>query len=312
MVKQVLLCGCGNIGFRHLQALSAIKTAAHVTIVEPFVGGHGRITDFIATDDPAKYTLLNTLPQAHQQFDLVVIATSADVRQMVFEDIIKQHDIACIIFEKILFQSVAALNAVDAQLDASSIPAFVNCGRRGFDSYQALASEFAGHPTDVTVNGTAFGLASNAVHFLDLAEFLNNAAITDLDLTGLKPGSIPSKRADFVEIFGTLKATLDNGAKLSVTCANEDAMTIGITLNNAVSETIIDELSGQQSQNGTATAFAIKHVSGMPYLYDDALTRQDPGLTPYKDSARQHRFYLRQLCQHLGLPSGDDTLCPIS
>jgi len=319
MVKHVLLCGCGNIGFRHLQALATIDTPAQITIVEPFTRGHARIADFIASEasgGPERYSLLDALPEARTRFDLVVIATSADTRQAAFEAIVDHHDVGCILFEKILFQSIAALEAVGARLARDAIPAFVNCGRRGFDSYRALVDELAGEPegapTDIRVTGGAFGLASNAVHFLDLAEFLNGAALSAVDLSGLTPGAIESKRAGFFEIFGTLRATLDNGAQLSVTCADSDAMSIEITLQQAGRTITIDELGGTRTDGAHTAPFAVKHVSGMPYLYDDALRHADPGLTPYAASARQHRLYLRAMCRHLNLPDADTTVCPIS
>ncbi len=316
MVSKVLLCGCGNIGFRHLQALASAGTPMQITIVEPFAAGHPRIADFIASDAAGgteRYRLLTTLPAERERFDLVVIATSADTRLAAFNGIVDQHDVGCIIFEKILFQTVAALDEVAARLERENIPAYVNCGRRGFDTYRALAKEFAGPtPTNITVNGSAYGLASNAVHFLDLAEFINGAAVTGVDLSGLEAGAVESKRAGFFEIFGTLAATLENGASLSVTCADTDSMAINITLHHGDRTISIDELGGTQTDAGETKPFEVKYVSGMPYLYDDALRSLDPGLTPYADSARQHRFYLRAMCKHLDLPSGDDTVCPIS
>lgn len=314
--KQVLLVGCGNIGFRHLQALSTIETPVRITVVEPFEAGHGRITDFINSDAAGgadRYRLLTAPPAQRERFDLVVIATSADTRQAAFEGINKTHDLGCVIFEKILFQTVAALDEVGADLAREGIPAFVNCGRRGFDSYRALAAEFAGKgATDITVTGGAFGLASNAVHFLDLAEFLNGSAVSSVDLSGLDAGAIDSKRAGFVEIFGTLAATLENNAKLSVTCDDTQSISISITLRNGDRTLVIDEMGGTMTESGQAQPFEVKYVSGMPHLYDDALRKGDPGLTPYAASARQHRHYLQAMCRHLDLPEGDATVCPVS
>jgi hypothetical protein len=167
-------------------------------------------------------------------------------------------------------------------------------------------------PTKIEVIGGAFGLASNAIHFLDLAEFQNGAPLNAVVLSGLNPGSIEGKRAGCVEVFGTLTATLDNGGTLSVTCADTQAMTISITLSHGTRRIVIDELGGCQTENETTKPFTIKHVSGMPYLYDAALQTNNPSLTPYASSARQHRLYLQAMCQHLGLPQDDSTRCPVS
>ena len=316
MVKKILLCGCGNIGFRHLQALAQLKTPAHITMVEPFAQGHARITDFITSEEAngaERYRLLGALPQTREAFDLAVITTRADVRQAVYEDIVTHHDVTSILFEKILFQTVTALDTVERDLEQRKIAGFVNCGRRGFDNYRAMAAEFAGDtPTDITVTGSAFGLASNAVHFLDLAEFLNGSPLKEVDLSQLNSDTAQSKRDGLVEIFGTLRANTANGGKLSVTCADEPGMAIAITVRHAGRNIQIDELGNTKTEGGQTVPFGTKFVSGMPYLYDDALQTGDPGLTPYNASARQHRLYLGAMCDHLDLPSGNDTLIPIS
>lgn len=316
MVKQVLLCGCGNIGFRHLQAMSTMETSVHITIVEPFLASHERISDFISSQETIEkksYSLVAELPSSRQTFDLAVIATNADTRQAAFEDIIKQHNINVVIFEKILFQSVQAINTVQAALEAHKIRGFVNCGRRGFDSYHALSGELPkNQPTHVTVTGGAFGLASNAVHFLDLIEFLNTSSLKTVDLSELQPNAVESKRAGFYEIFGTLQATLENGAALSVTCEDFDTMNINILVQNGETSYEINEMNGTMTRNGHVSPFEIKYVSGMPHLYDQALEHGDPGLTPYVESANQHRLYLLAMCKYLGLPAADETLCPIS
>lgn len=316
MVKQVLLCGCGNIGFRHLQAMSTMETPAHIIIVEPFQEAHERISDFISSQEESgkhSYSLASEIPSSPRTLDLVVIATNADTRQAAFEDIIARHSVSVVIFEKILFQSVQALDAVQATLEAHGIRGFVNCGRRGFDSYHALFDELDENlPTHVTVTGSAFGLASNAVHFLDLIEFLNRSSVGRVDLSGLHPNAVESKRAGFYEIFGTLEGMLKNGAALSVTCEDDDTMNIVISIQNGDKNYQINELKGTIVRDDQVGPFEIKYVSGMPQIYDQALEYGDPGLTPYIDSANQHRLYLRAMCKYLGLPTADETLCPIS
>lgn len=315
--RTILLSGCGNIGFRHLQAIAAMDDPdCHVTIIEPYRPTHERIESFLTTPEAGsrdRYTLTDRLPETRQRFDLVVIATTALHRRAVFEEIVSRHDIGCVIFEKILFQRIGDLEVVGDYLESAALPAFVNCARRGFHSYRMLAEELhGGGPVDITISGGAFGLASNAVHFLDLAEYLNDAGITGVDLSGLNPGSVPSKRADFVELFGTMTAPLDNGATLRVTCDDSDAISIVITLTQGEKVIVIDELAGSLTRNDEPGDFTLQYVSGMPYLYADALRAGDPGLTPYADAARQHHHYLVAVRDHLSLPKAADTVVPVS
>lgn len=316
MMKNVLLCGCGNIGFRHLQALSAMQTASHITIIEPLVTAHPRIADHIVAstaEGVRTYTLLSALPENNDPYDLAIIATSANIRRAVFEDIVEHHDVAVVLFEKVLFQKLADLDAVGQMLDQKGIAGFVNCGRRGFASYRNLVAGLDQTvPVDMVARGAAYGLASNAVHLLDLAEYLNHSALVNLDFSNLRQGSVPSKRDGFVEIFGTITGRLENGATVSITCEDTKSIALCIDIKAGDLQIEIDEIAGTQTVAGQQSTFAIQYVSGMPYLYDDALTTGQPGLTPYAASARQHRLYLQALQAHLGLPAGDDTACPIS
>ncbi len=311
-MKQVLLSGCGNIGFRHLQAIAAMPTPAHVTIVEPNMAAHARITDFTGSHTgPHLFTLLAALPDAPATFDLAVIASSADVRRAIVEAILARHSVRMMVLEKVLFQRISDLDAVSAKLVQHGVTAFVNCGRRYFPGYLAARDRWAhARPLHIEVAGAAFGMCSNGIHLLDLAEFLNAAPVVSVDASGLKPGSIPAKRAGCVEVFGTLQAKLSNGATLRVTCADSDAMSIAVSVNGKGVSAQIDELARQLAEAGQPTAFGARNVSECWEIYDQCLREQTCGLTPFANSTGQHRLFLAALNNHLGL--GANALCPIS
>lgn len=312
-MKNVLLCGCGNIGFRHLQAMAAMPTRAAITVVEPNAAAHPRIADFMggATAAGHRFTLTADVPQDDTAYDLAVIATSANTRRAAFQAITDRHQVRVMVLEKVLFQTLADLDAVGAALTEKGIAAYVNCGRRYFPGYrEAKARWQAGRPLDVTVAGAAFGLASNGIHLIDLAEYLNDAALVSLDAAGLRPGSVEAKRDGCVEVFGRITGTLSNGARLTIDCADDPAISIAVTVAGQGLSARIDELARQITEGGATGPFAAKHVSETWEIHDEALTRGTTGLTPYADSARQHRHFLTALNRHLG--RAEDAVCPIS
>lgn len=312
-MKQTLLIGCGNIGFRHLQALCASHMAADLdlTIVEPNKDHHDRIAQELARTPLGQSRLLTALLTPRGRFDLAIIATKADVRRRVFDDLARQHDFAAIIFEKVLFQSCADLDAVATQLDG--IAAYVNCGRRGFPGYQALRKRLSGSgPVDYTVTGAQYALASNAIHFLDIAACVNESPLISLDTTGLDTETTASKRAGYVEVYGTLTGTLANGAVVSLTCARGDSLAIDVHLSGAGVDIAVDEAANLMVSNGVTEPFETRHVSGMPYLYETLLQGKGCLLPTYAESAAQHRLLISALNAHLHLPDHPDTVCPIS
>ena len=314
-MKHVTLVGCGNIGFRHLQALGAMSVAPQValTVVEPFAGHHDRIASELDRAMFGQHDLVTALPAARKDIDLAVLATNADVRRTVTDALLDTHNVAAIIFEKILFQRIADIDAVEARLDR--IRAHVNCGRRGFPGYHALRRDIAGQgPANVTVTGTNYALASNAIHLIDIAAYLNDSPVVSIDSHDLDPKIESSKRAGYVEVFGTLHATLANGAKVALTCLRGDGLLLDITVATPTQTWRINELGGTITDE-TASAprpFETRHVSGMPELYESLLTDQPCPLTPYAEAADQHRLLLRALNVHLQRGDDPDTLCPIS
>ncbi len=312
----VALIGCGNIGFRHLQALTSGAEPATVTVVEPNLAAHERINDHIAQtagSSSKDITLVTDIPASPQAFDLVVVATTTDTRRAVVDALLDRHQVKVLILEKVLFPRVADLDKIGRRVEDLGIATFVNCGRRTFPGYVKLRDQLAGRAMrSIAVRGNRFGLASNTVHFLDIAEFLTGAAITSVSAAGLRPGHVASKRAGVVEIFGTLAAELSDGSDLTIECLDEDPVAVGIDIDADGLAVTIDEVGRTVTAGAETSPFGLQAVSETTWIYDDALRTGNCSLTPYAESARQHRAYLNALRPHLGLSNEADDPCPIS
>lgn len=288
---------------------------ATVTVVEPNTGTHDRIRDQFAAaaDSVSEFDLVAAMPDTTQDFDLVVITTAAAQRRQAVEDVLARHSVRAMILEKVLFQTVRDLVEVGDLLDRSGVATFVNCGRRTFPGYAALRESVIGaSEVQISVRGNRFGLASNAVHFLDLAEFLTGSEIVEVSAAGLTDGHTESKRAGTVEVFGTLTARLANGASLTVDCADAEPVAIAVEVVADGATTTIDELARTLTDDDGSRPFESQNVSETTGIYEDAMTSGDCELTPYADSLRQHRAYIEALRDHLGLSNTDDDPCPIS
>lgn len=310
-MKSVILIGCGNIGFRHLQALVQLDTPIHLTIVEPNEQGWDRIRALLKdAGDTHQFDLQARLPDNATEFALAVVATSAMHRRGVIEDLLNHHKVDTMILEKVLFQRLEDFDAVGARLDQAGVSVFVNCGRRYFEGYRALRAELSPKgPIDLLVTGNVYGLGSNAVHFLDLAEFLNGAPLTKVDTTGLLEGAITAKRAGCIELFGTLTAQLANGARVTVDCRPMGPISVETQLSVGSEGVIVNEVARRVLHGTEDSAFAMKNVSEYPEIYSDALAGRS-ALVPYIDSCRQHKFFLSAVLDHLGLPDTAD--CAVS
>jgi len=313
VTRSVLLAGCGNIGFRHLQAICTVPEALHVTVVEPMEAMHQRIFDEFqaAGSSGHRFELMSALPSSPNSFDLTVVATAAAQRRALVEQILDRHTTSVMILEKILFQTIADIDAVAQRLVTDGVEAFVNCGRRTFGGYRALRERLEG-PIDITVRGNRFGLASNAVHFLDLSEFLNDSTLSAVDMAGLDAGARDGKRHGVVEIFGTITAVCENGGRLIVESRDKEPVVISVEVRSGTDVIVINELARTQTEGADVTPFASQNVSETTEIYQDAVATGSCALTPYEDSARQHRLFIRELRNHLGLSNDTDEPCPVS
>lgn len=312
-MKSVIIIGCGNIGYRHLQAILLLPQATNIFIVEPNLESHARIASLIAqSGGKHRINLLNALPEDHIDFDLAVIATTSNHRRDVVEDFLRNHYASVMIMEKVLFQSVKDIDFVQEFLLENDVTAYVNCGRRYFPGYADLKRYLStsDQPKNIEVSGNNFGLASNAIHFIDLAEYLNSSVITTLDGTGLTAGFVAAKRNKCVEFYGKLEAQFSNGSQLTIDCHTDGDLSVAVKITSGETEIRIDEMARKIVTGGVSADFASKHVSECVEIYSSALERGQCDLTPYADSARQHRIYLSAVLTHLGLPQ--TAVCPIS
>ena len=312
----VALIGCGNIGFRHLQAITSGAEPATVTVVEPNVAAHERINEYIeqeAGSSSKDVVLVTEMPESPRAFDLVVVATTTDTRRAVVDALLDRHQVKVLILEKVLFPRVADLEEIGKRLENLGVTTFVNCGRRTFPGYKAIREEFhEGGVRSISVRGNGFGLASGAVHCLDLAEFLTGAEVSTVSAARLDPGYVPSKRAGCVEVFGTLTAQLSDGSSLVIECRDADPMVIEYVIEGPRHVVRVDELAQTVTTDAETRAFVSQPVSATTGVYDDALRTGTCELTPYADSARQHRVLLDAIRPHLGLSNESDDPCPIS
>lgn len=311
-MKTIWLIGCGNIGFRHLQALVALPEPVSVLVIEPAVALHDRIRAEIATlpEDGHRVQLSQDLPETSQMPDLAIVATAAPPRAAIVHALTRDSSPRAVVLEKILAQTDAELDAMEGDLSAT--PTHVNCPRRYFPGYLALRDQLApDRPLSVAVTGSQFGLGSNAVHFLDLLEFLNASPLVEVDGAGLDTGSKASKRAGFQEIYGTLQARAQNGASLAVTCLDDEKPNLAIRVTTASGQTFdIDEAGSRVTdQHNASEAFGTRFVSQTPEIYGDALVGAC-GLPSLQDSLRQHRLYLAALRKHFAL--AEDQPVPVS
>lgn len=212
-LKKILVIGAGNIGSRHLQGLAKVKKSLEITVVDPFEESL-RVAEqrFEQIPSHTKHKVSFLQKVEGGDFDIAIIATSSNIRRKVTDELLKKSKVKNIIFEKLLFQKKSDYGFIDKLLNKHSARAWVNCSMRVTPFYKNLKQKFEGKKIVYLLTGTRFGVATQAIHFIDHMAYLLNSSDFEVDTSLLDAQILDSKRKGFKELTGTLKVNFKNGS----------------------------------------------------------------------------------------------------
>ncbi|HBB52565.1 MAG TPA: oxidoreductase [Legionellales bacterium] len=215
MKKVIKIIGAGQLGSRHLQALKSVSIPLKIEVIDAFQGSLDTAKERYESIPGFEYHELEYSLElkSSEDTDVAIIATNADVRKQVIEDLLNSTRVKNLIIEKIMFNEPEEYAVIEALLIKHQVNAWVNCPMRMMPSYQNIHEMLESSPINYRVTGGAFGLMTNAIHYLDHVAHLSACDAFSLDLSGLSPELIPSKRKSFYEITGRLTAIFSDGSR---------------------------------------------------------------------------------------------------
>lgn len=211
----ILLIGAGNIGSRHLQGLAKVKFPLNIAVVDPSIDSlklseerFQQIPSYI--NHNINYS--KNLTDVQKEIDLAIIATSSNIRRKVTESLLKHSKVKYIIFEKLLFQKKSDYPFMEKLIKRNKIKAWVNCSMRVTPFYKNIKDDFYGKKILYLLTGTRFGIATQAIHFIDHMVYLIGSDNFEVDTSKLDRKILKSKRQGFLELSGTLQVNFKNGS----------------------------------------------------------------------------------------------------
>ena len=211
-MEKVALVGLGNLGSRHLQGLVRCPRPLEITLYDPSDAAVKvaveRWAEAGGEDSPHRIA-----DGTADRYDIAIIATTADHRAKAIASLIENASVAQWLVEKPLAQSLADLDAIEGAIREK---AWVNLARRSIPWHQEMAAEIeaVGGPKKVVIEGGAWGLAGNALHFADLVRWWSGSELESVETSGLDGGWHGSKRPGYSEVFGTLDLAYTDGSTL--------------------------------------------------------------------------------------------------
>jgi len=189
---KICIIGVGNIGMRYVQGITKKFPAAELLLVD----APARLLE-LEKLELGNARLLTSLDDIHESIDLCVVATSCAPRLAIYKRCLALEP-RYIILEKYLFKS---REEFEECLSLTRVPTFVNQWMYGSRAFDCLFEEEA---RSVELTGSGWGLACNAVHWIDV--FKRHMGITHLEVGSDTAISkvFPSKRVGYEEVFGEL------------------------------------------------------------------------------------------------------------
>lgn len=314
MLKNICIIGSGNIGSRHLQALANIKQPLFIQIIDPSENSLKETKikyEQVQIHNKHQLKFLSDIKDVSDRIDIAIIATTADIRKTVTEQLLNLSKVKYIIFEKLLFQRHQDYKNMKNLLAAKGCKAWVNCNMRTTPVYAKLKEHFKEGPLTYIVNASNQGLATNSIHYIDHMAYLTDCYDFTLDTTCLNPVPVESKRKGFLELTGTLNVYFKNGSSGSFTNypGGNVPFTIEILSKQYRCLIRVGENKSFICSSDTNWRWSLKKT---PILYQSQMTNQVVSnllkngsckLTPFAVSAKMHLAILEPLLKFLNASS---------
>ncbi len=173
----------------------------------------------ISPPEHLQFSYCSSLDELPATIDLAVISATDVHAGRSFEALLGRLMCAHCVLEKFLFQSHVRIMNLSGLIAARKVPAFVNTPRRAWPVYRQLAAELGkAGPVSIMVElNRTNGMATNAIHFIDLAAYLT--ASPDgfaMDSRNLQAVEGVSRHAGAVEIEGLLQGVSARGDCFSI------------------------------------------------------------------------------------------------
>lgn len=251
------------------------------------------------------HTYTNITHLEEKAYEVAIIATNADVRYDLTNQLVDNFAISYIIFEKVVFQSEKQFESIIEKLDKKNIRSWVNCPRRSINYYQQLKKELKNNgPIHLEVEGVDWGLACNSIHQIDLLAFLTEELDYSIIDNQILPEIFESKRLGFIEFYGSYSGISNSGNQYTLICNQktnqDDKPAIKLKITSKTLTIKINESIGKAEfyKNGEIKPYKIDtfHMNFQSeltgHLVSQIISDGICSLTPLNDSYLLHKPFL--------------------
>lgn len=305
MIKLAII-GAGQLGSRHLQALSKLRFDCEIFVVdisdEALITAQNRFQESYTKDYNIKLHNLKAAAELPRDIFISVVATNADCRREILDYLFHNTDSKYYLIEKVLFQRLEDYNHIKTLFSNSDKKAWVNCPRRMWKFYKNLKVETGNDQLlHISVVGSNWGFASNSIHFLDLTSFFTGTVNYKIDSLSLENKIIETKRKGFYDFFGNLTGRFENGTSFSISSLAGHKIPFIVNSYFATSVYIIRDWEGiyyksECKKEFEKNKFEVEFQSSLTNIaVDEIIKTNSCSLTPLNESIDLHLPFIKEL-----------------
>ena len=324
-MHKIALIGAGQLGSRHLQRLAKSNIKIEIEVVEPYKPSQeiakSRFEEVGENFNISDVRFYKTIDELSQSLDVVIVATNADVRAKVVNELLTKKDVKNLILEKVLFQKEKEYIDIKELFEKKSTFCWVNHPRRLFPFYQKLKKELEGVEQIIySAQGGNWGLGCNGLHFIDHLSFLAGTTKATIDNDYLHPSIYEAKRRNFVEFNGWLKGSLENHLFSLYSHKENTPVTITITSDKLCA--FIDESNNYARIAKKSNSWQWEEINEKIIYFQSELTNKAVEeiimngkcyLPSYDEAMQLHIPFIQSLLSHMERVEGKvHTVCPIT
>lgn len=300
----VALIGAGNLGRRHLQSLKTCMHDIDIIVVDPSQESlqlakesYDEIS-IIGGKKTSNY--FSSLDQYEGSVNLSIVATTANGRLDILKTLILRG-VRDVVLEKIAFNSEIDIDEAEKQVKEYGLRAWVNCPRRMNPFYKNLAAELNGESIhQFCVLGSNYGMACNAIHFLDLFAFLSSHQGYEINLSGVD-SVVSSKRNGYIEFFGQITGKFTEGPEFKLSCDNSaEVISFDVEIETENKFVVVNEIGravtvlDKRSNESKQLEFRQPYQSELTGpLIDKIIETGTSELTNFDESMQLHKPFIK-------------------
>ncbi len=311
---KAVIIGFGGMGCRHAYSLIKGNLFKEIFVVEPNENMFLENCDKIATNS-SNFHYLRSIDELSNDFDFAVIATSSEPRFSIFEKI-SQKGVKNILLEKVVFQNLSDFNKAIKMCYSLGINAYCNFVNRYYPNYIEIKERIkAGVNVRMIVSGGDFGLACNALHYIDLFQYLTSE-MPVFKSSSLELNNNKHKRGDnYKEVYGAIKFVNKSESVLILNSDPKKSNEVEITINfnqetHILNESTLTHKIFESNNSVVNKQFNILYTSYLTNLIYSEILNSSCKLPTLAETIESHKELFLGLNPCFGLQFSDN--CPIT